>query len=542
MKINSLSKISKKAFINGKIFTISEKQPFAEAVAINYNRIVFVGSNNEVQSLIDSETQVIDLKGRLMLPGFIDSHVHFITGGLQLLGIDLKKAASIEEFKRILKEYALVNKGKWITGGNWDHESFERKELPVKEWIDPFTQDTPVFITRSDLHMGLANSLALKLTGITKYSSDPIGGLIVRDPKTGEPTGLLKDSAMNIVQNIIPKLSDEVYEKALIAALEEAKKNGVTSIHDITMQNDLKVYQKFEKENKLTCRIYSILPIDVYKNLIEIGIQFGFGSDKLKVGSLKAFADGSLGSSTALFFEPYEHEPLNSGLAMEIVTNGKLRELSMAADENKIQLSIHAIGDKANSVILDLYREIKNKNIGWDRRFRIEHAQHVLLNDIERFADIGVIASVQPYHAIDDGRWAEKRIGKQRVKDMFPFKSFLNAGVKMCFGSDWNVAPMNPLAGIYAAVTRRTLDDKNPDGWIPEQKISVEEAIKCYTINGAYAAFEEQIKGSIETGKLADFVILSDDILNIDPTKIKDVNVEMTVCDGEIIYTKEQDY
>jgi predicted amidohydrolase YtcJ len=347
---------------------------------------------------------------------------------------------------------------------------------------------------------------------------------------------------MNIVQNIIPKPSNEEYERALNAALEVAKENGVTSIHDITMQNDLKLYQKFEKENKLTCRIYSILPIDVYKNLIDIGIQFGYGSDKLKVGSLKAFADGSLGSTTALFFEPYEGEPLNSGLAMEIVTNGKLREWSLEADKNNIQLSIHAIGDKANSIILDLYQEIKNKNSGWDRRFRIEHAQHVLSNDIERFANIGVIASVQPYHAIDDGRWAEKRIGKQRVKDMFPFKSILIAGVKMCFGSDWNVAPMNPLAGIYSAVTRRTLDDKNPDGWTPEQNISVEDAIKCYTINGAYAAFEEHIKGSIEKGKLADFLILSNDILKIDPVKIKDVKVEMTVYDGEIIYEAEQNF
>ncbi|MCX6151459.1 MAG: amidohydrolase [Ignavibacteriales bacterium] len=536
MNTNLTSQTTKKAFINGKIYTVNNQQPIAEAVVTDGNKIIFVGSNAEAKTLIDKHTQVTDLNGRLMLPGFIDNHVHFLSGGFQLLGIDLRKAKSTKEFKAILKDYVSKNKSKWITGGDWDHEAWEVKELPAKEWIDDFSPTTPIFVNRFDGHMGLANSCALKLAGITKDTPNPDGGVIVKDLKTGEPTGMLKDNAMNLVYGLVPTPSEKEYEAALTAALDEAKKNGFTSVQDITYQNDLRTYQKFERENKLTCRIYTRLPVYDNENLSNLGIQYGFGSNKLKLGSLKAFADGSLGSSTALFFEPYVQDKTTNGLAMEIVTDGSLKKWSINADKNKLQLCIHAIGDSANSLMLDMFEEIEKINPVWDRRFRIEHAQHVIRTDVDRFAKLGVIASVQPYHAIDDGCWAEKRIGKERLKDIYPFKSFLNAGVKLCFGSDWSVAPLNAILGIYAAVTRRTLDDKNPGGWIPEQKISIEDAIKCYTINNAYASFEEKIKGSIEVGKLADFVILNKDILTIDPVMIKTVKVEMTVFDGEIIF------
>ncbi len=536
MTTNINSQISKKAFVNGKIYTVNPNRPFAQTVIVNGNKILFVGSNNEAKTYIDKNTEVIDLHGKLMLPGFIDNHVHFISGGFQLLGIDLRKAKSTKEFKGILKEYVSKNEGKWITGGDWDHEAWEIKELPHKEWIDEFSANTPIFVSRFDGHMGLANSCALKLAGITKETPNPDGGLIVKDPKTGEPTGMLKDNAMSLVYGVVPSPTDEEYEKAFAAALNEAKKNGFTSVQDITYKNDLKIYQKFERENKLTCRIYTRLPIYDSDNLIKLGIQFGLGSEKLKLGSLKAFADGSLGSSTALFYQPYVGEPKNVGLAMEVVTDGSLKKWSLESDKAKLQLSIHAIGDSANALMLDMFEEIVNTNPAWDRRLRIEHAQHVLPSDVDRFAKLNVIASAQPYHAIDDGCWAEKRIGKERLKDIYPFKSFLNSGVKLCFGSDWSVAPINAILGIYAAVTRRTLDDKNPDGWIPEQKISVEDAIKCYTINNAYASFEENIKGSIDVGKLADFVVLSEDVLSINPVKIKNVKVDMTVFDGEVIY------
>lgn len=523
---------NKKAFINGKIYTVNEKQPLVETVVIEGNKIVFTGNNNDAKSFIDKNTEVVDLKGKLMLPGFIDNHVHFISGGFYLQGINLRVAKSTSEFKQIIKDYAEKYPGKWITSGNWDHEAWEKKDLPTKEMIDDVTPTTPVFVDRFDGHMALANSYALKLAGITKDTKSPEGGLIVKDPKTGEPTGILKDNAMSLVYSIIPESTDEEYYKAALVALEHARQLGVTSVQDITYSKDLETYRKLEKENKLTCRIYTRYPISAFKDVDKNGIT---GNDILKIGSLKAFADGSLGSSTAWFFKPYAQDTTTTGLPMDIVTNGELREWSLAADKDKLQICVHAIGDRANNYMLNLYEEIIKTNPKWDRRFRIEHAQHLNASDIPRFKQLGVIASMQPYHCIDDGVWAEKRIGKDRLKDAYPFKSLLNSGAVLCFGSDWTVAPLNPLLGIYAAVTRRTLDGKNPDGWIPEEKISVEDAIRCYTINNAYASFEENIKGSIEVGKLADFVVLSEDILTIAPEKIKDVKVEKVVFDGKVI-------
>jgi len=528
----------KTAFINGKIYTVNDKLPIAEAVLIEANKIVFVGSNNDMLKLIDAATNVIDLKGKLMLPGFIDNHVHFITGGFYLLGIDLRPANSTKEFKQILKNYSEKNLGKWITGGYWDHEKWEVKNLPTKEMIDEVVSAQPVFVDRLDGHMGVANSYALKLAGITKDTESPDGGLIIKDPKTGEPTGVLKDNAMYLVTKFIPDpTADENYQ-ALLAALNEAKGLGITSVQDITYSDALTAFEKAKREGKLTCRIFTRWPIADYESLVKKNIKVGYGDDLIRMGSLKAFADGSLGSSTAWFFDKYNQDTTTYGLPMDIITDGSMERWCVDADKNHLQLSVHAIGDRANSWMLDLFEEITKENPNWDRRFRIEHAQHVRFQDIPRFAELGVIASVQPYHCIDDGVWAEKRIGPDRIKYTYPFKSFLDAGVKMCFGTDWYVAPLNPLLGIYAAVTRRTLDDKNPNGWIPEQKISIEDAIKCYTINSAYASFEENVKGSIEVGKFADLIVLSEDILTIDPVKIKNAIVEMTVFDGKIIYQK----
>ncbi|TFG97542.1 MAG: amidohydrolase [Calditrichales bacterium] len=530
----STAQLTQRAYVNGKIYTVNPLQPQAEVVVTQGNTIIYVGSRETAGALLE-ESRIIDLQGKLMLPGFIDNHTHFIGGGFYLLGIDLRPAKSTADFKRILKNYVKTRPGEWITGGNWDHEQWETKDLPSKEMIDDYSADTPILVSRFDGHMSLANSYALKLAGITRDTPSPSGGLIVKDKKTGEPTGVLKDEAAYLVSRLIPDSTPEQIEQAARRALQEAKENGITSLHDITYQSHLEIYQKLEREGDLTCRIYTRLPISEYKDLVDSGIRAGFGSDRLKVGALKGFADGSLGSSTALFFEPYTQDPTTSGLAMGIVTDGRLKKWALDADKNKLQMSIHAIGDKANAQILDMFAEIIDQNPVWDRRFRMEHAQHIRFEDIPRFAQLGVIASVQPYHAIDDGVWAEKRIG-DRIRYTYPFRSFLDAGVKLCFGSDWDVAPLNVLWGIYAAVTRRTLDGKNPDGWIPEQKITVEEAIRCYTINNAYAAFEENTKGSIEVGKIADFVVLNQDILTIDPVKIFDTKAIMTVLNGEIIY------
>jgi len=528
------------AFINGKIYTVNDKQPYAEAVIVEKNKIKFVGSDTRAQKYITSDTEVIDLEGKLMLPGFNDSHLHFTSGGNYLLGINLRPALTKKEFVNIIKDYVIDREGKWITGGRWDHELWPDKSLPTKELIDSVTPNTPVFVSRIDGHMGLANSLALRLAGITKNTPDPDGGIIERNPETGEPTGILKDNAMDLVYNIMPIRSLEDNIEGTLRALEEARKYGITSVQDITEPGELEAYQQIVKEGKLTCRIYSIWPISRYEDIVRAGITVRNEEGLIKRGALKGYADGSLGASTAWFFEPYAQDPSTSGLPMDIVTNGNLEKWAIDADRNRLQICVHAIGNRANAFMLDLYERIKNINSPWDRRFRIEHAQHLRRSDIYRFAEIGVIASAEPYHCIDDGVWAEKRIGAERIQTTHPYNSLLSSGAVVAFGTDWPVAPLNPLYGIYAAVTRRTVDGKNPNGWIPAEKLSVEEAIKCYTLNAAFASFEENIKGSIETGKLADFVVLSDDILTLDPGKIKDVTVDMTVFDGEVIYEKEQ--
>jgi predicted amidohydrolase YtcJ len=527
----------KTAFINGKIYTVNRQQTIAEAVVIEDNKIIFVGSNLEAEKIIDASTKVIDLLGKLMLPGFNDSHLHFTSGGYYLLGINLRKAKSKEQLVSILKDYVKNREGRWVTGGRWDHELWKVKKVPTKELIDDFTASTPVFVSRIDGHMGLANSKALELAGISKDTPNPDGGLIVKDPDTGEPTGILKDNAMNLVFNIIPEKSLEDNIEATYRSLEEARKLGITSVQEMTQPGELEAYEKIKTDGKLTCRIYSIWPIDKYKELTNKNIKVHSGDEYIRRGGLKGYADGSLGAKTAWFFNQYENDT-TYGLPMDIISNGELKKWALDADKNHLQLCVHAIGDKANNFMLNLYETIKEDNFKWDRRFRIEHAQHLITEDVKRYNKIEIIASVQPYHAIDDGVWVRNRIGKERELLTHIYKSFLDNDVVIAFGTDWPVAPLNPMYGLYAAVTRRTVDGKNPDGWIPEQKITIEEAIKAYTLDAAYASFEDNIKGSIEVGKLADLVVLSDDILTIDPVNIWNVKVAMTIFDGEIVYEK----
>jgi len=533
---SSLSVTADLVLISGKVWTVDGRRSLAEAVAISRDKIIEVGSNAAVRSFIGEKTKVIDLHGRLMLTGFIDNHTHFSNGGFQLASIDLRKARDENEFSELIRAWALAHPNEWITGGDWDHERWPGKPLPTKNLVDPFTSETPVFVRRRDGHMALANSYALKLAGITKATPDPPGGTIVRDPSSGEPTGILKDEAMTLVYKIVPGPTEEERRAAVRRAMREANRFGITTIHDISSWDDVRVFEELEKSGELTVRVYCRLPLSDWDRVAEEGKKVPYGTAMVKLGSLKAFADGSLGSSTALFFEPYVHDATTCGLATDIVLDGRLEKWALAADKAHLQLSIHAIGDRANSWVLDLCEKILQQNPSWDRRFRVEHAQHIHPKDFERFARLGVIVSAQPYQAIDDGCWAEERIGYERCKTTYPFRTFLDSGVKLCFGSDWTVAPLSPLLGIYAAVTRQTLDGRNTGGWIPDQKISVEEAITCYTLNNAYAAYEEEIKGSISPGKLADLVVFSDDILSIDPVKIQDVEVLLTVLGGRVVH------
>jgi predicted amidohydrolase YtcJ len=522
---------------------------FAEAVAIANGRVLAVGSDTEIRTYAGRNTKVIDLKGRLTVPGLIDSHAHFIGGGFQLLSVDLKDARSEEEFTRRIGERArTLAPGRWLLGGDWDEQAWASAKLPTRQMIDAVTENHPVFLSRYDGHAALANSLALKLAGVTRATPDPVGGVIVRDPTTGEPTGIFKDAAQDLIAKAIPPPSEAEMTEALRAALAEAARVGLTSVHSITVDGDswngsftgeIQLLRRAELEGWLTCRMYEIIPITRWEKLRDAGLAHDMGDDFIKLGAVKAFADGSLGSATAWMFEPFADDPANRGIPLPLMSPpAKMEALASGADRAQIQICIHAIGDRAIAEILDMYARLGGANAA-AHRFRIEHAQHMRPQDFARFARLGVIASMQPYHAIDDGRWAEKRLGHERARWSYAWRSMLAAGVPVAFGSDWPVAPLSPILGIYAAVTRATLDGKHPDGWFPEQRLTVEEALRAYTQGSAYAAFQENEKGSITPGKLGDIVVLSDDLFTIPPAKIKDAHVVMTIVGGKIVYRVE---
>lgn len=524
---------------NAKIWTGDKTRPMAEAVALLGDRIVAVGSSAEADAWRGARTKVIDAHGKLLLPGFNDSHVHFAEGGRQLDAVQLTDATSSKEFVRRIAERAkTTQKGEWILNGDWDETKWNPPTLPTKEMIDPLTPDTPVFVSRYDGHMALANSVAIKLAGVTAATPDPAGGQIVRDVQ-GNPTGAFKDAAMGLVYKVVPSPNHEQRVRAVKRALAHAASVGVTSVQNMNPDYaDVAVYAELLDHGELTTRIYAApLITDGAADQAKIGIRHAFGSPYLRIGAVKGFADGSLGSRTAYFFEPFSDQPNNRGLLSdEMQPLSAMRDRMMTADAAGIQLCTHAIGDAAISAVLDLYSDVVKAHGEADRRMRIEHAQHMAAKDFDRFAQLQVIASMQPYHAIDDGRWAEARIGHDRASRTYAFRTFLNHGVRLAFGTDWDVAPLNPMLGLYAAVTRATLDGKNPNGWFPEQKLTVEEAVEAYTMGSAYAEFQEKEKGSIAPGKLADMVILSDDIFSIDPVKIRDIKVLTTIVGGRIVW------
>jgi predicted amidohydrolase YtcJ len=524
---------------NGQVWTGDGRRPWAEAVAVQGERIVAVGTTGEIRRFVGRATRVINIKRSLVLPGFIDSHTHFLDGGLALLNVRLRGAKSREEFvARIGDKAGELAKGEWILNGDWDDQEFDPPELPRREWIDDQTADHPVCVNRHDGHMVLVNSLTLRIAGITAATSSPPGGEIVRDSKTGEPTGILKDAAIDLVTGHIPAPTTETRLKAAEAALRLAAENGITSTHDMAYDTGhFAVYQELLKSGKLTCRIYLYIPIREVDLYSRLSLKTPFGNDTLKIGGLKGFVDGSLGSSTALFFEPYTDNPQTSGLLhSDMFPPGIMEERLLAADSAGLQVAVHAIGDRANAVLLDLYEKVVARNGPRDRRWRIEHAQHLRPQDMERMAKLGIIASVQPYHAIDDGRWAERKIGPDRCRTTYAFRSLLDQGVKLAAGSDWTVAPLDALAGIDAAVTRRTTDGRHPQGWYPEQRISLEEALLAYTTGGAYAEFAETKKGKIREGFLADLVILDQNIFEIPPERIIEARVRKTIVGGRIVF------
>lgn len=550
---------------NGKVWTLDEKLPEAQAVAIRGSRIVKVGSNEAVQELFSpGYTRIINLRGKLVLPGFIDSHTHFDAAGRLLFGLNLLDVNDPENFVlRVAEVAARLPKGSWITGGYWGAYAQWEKGAPApavvpvklldpsKELIDPVTPEHPALIRSFDGKVWLANSLALQAAGITRDTPDPENGTIVRDHK-GEPTGLLRGEAYKLVTRIIPPPSFEQRLAEARYALAEARRWGVTSVHDNTGFEQLEVFKTLHRNGELTLRIWARMPLAEWARLKEYlrlyripPAQGGWGDQYIRLGGLKGWVDGIMGNSTALFFEPYNHQPDNSGRLREIMfPEGNLEQLVRAADREGFTVTVHAIGDRANRILLDTYERVFGENPPRDRHFRAVHAQVVHPDDFKRFGELKLITEVQPYHCIDDMRWLEERIGHARARTAYAFRTLLDAGAVLSFGSDWpgtsaSLYPINPLLGVYAAVTRQTLTSQPAEGWFPEQRLSIEEAIRFYTLNNAYASFEESTKGSVTEGKLADLVVLDRDILSLPPQELLHTQVLYTIFDGKIVYEKK---
>lgn len=520
---------------NAKIWTGDAQRPWAEALAVDGGKIVAVGSNADIQAA-GAPQRSIDARGRLIVPGFIDSHLHFIDAGRQLDSVQLRDVRTREELAARVQAFAAtLPPGAWITGGGWDSSNWGG-EFPTREWIDAVTGDRPAWLSRVDGHMGLANTTALKAAGVDRNTKDIPGGEILRDAD-GNPTGALKDNAMALIDRVVPAPSAELRERALNAAMKYVNAQGVTSVHNMGSFEDLDTFKHGAQAGTLTVRFYAVVPLAEWTRLRD-QIQGGLKSDEwIRVGGLKGFVDGSLGSRTAAFLEPFEGTSDERGLFLN--TPDDMYTWISGADKAGLQVMVHAIGDRANRTLLDIYERVAKENGPRDRRFRIEHAQHLAPDDIPRFAALNVTASMQPYHTIDDGRWAERYVGT-RIATMYAYRDLLDQGARLAFGSDWFVAPPTPLDGIYGAVTRRTLDEKNPDGWVPAQKISVEEAVRAYTSGAAHASFDEASKGTLAPGYLGDFVVLDRDVFAIPPEQIREARVDMTIVGGRVVYERAQ--
>jgi predicted amidohydrolase YtcJ len=520
----------------GRLWSAGGLPESATALAVADGRIVAVGSDHEIEALAGPRSERVDLSGGSLLPGFVDAHTHFIDGGLQLSRVSLRTTSTREAFSEEVAQWvARTAPGRWILGGDWDHELWGGR-LPSREWIDGETRHNPVAVTRLDLHTMLLNSRALEVAGIDEDTPDPPGGAIVRDLQ-GRPTGILKDEAMRLAWAVIPKRTPEEVEAALERAARHALSLGVTQVHDMANWAHLEAFRRARRQGRLPLRVYSAVRMAEIGELAELVRSEGRGDDRLWWGGLKGFVDGSLGSKTAWFHDPYSDDPESSGL---IVTD--LEELGgriAEGDRLGLQCIVHAIGDRANDWLLDQYESVARRNGPRERRFRIEHAQHLTASAIPRFGELGVIASVQPYHAADDGRWAEKRIGPERVRTTYAFGSLHREGATLAFGSDWTVAPLDPLKGIEAAVTRALIDGSCPNGWVPEERVSLDTALTAYTYGGAFAGFGETFAGSLRVGSLADLVLLSDDIFDVPPEELDRVTVDRTWVGGTMAYRRD---
>ena len=508
------------------------------AVAIAGGKILAVGDSAELARYIGSKTQVLDARGGLIMPGFADGHTHFVDGGFQLASIDLRNAASPQEFVRRIKEYAAhLKPGEWILGGDWDHTLWRGAPLPRHDWIDSVTPNNPLFLSRLDGHMALANAAAMRAAKVSRETRVPVGGEMPRDAR-GDPIGIFKDNAEGLVDAAIPAPSPEQEDSAVARALKYAASLGVTTTANMSASwANLAAYRRMEHAGRMTARVFLYLPIDEWKAVAEsAGRGGGGGVDWVRIAGVKGYMDGSAGSRTAYFFEPFSDSAGYYGLMHQ--PEAQMRAWVGAADSAGLQIAVHAIGDRANAIILAIYDSVTHAHGARDRRFRVEHAQHLRPREIPLFGARRVVASMQPYHAIDDGRWVEQRIGPERIKTTYAFRTLLDTDAPLAFGSDWTVASLDPMMGVYAAVTRRTLDDKNPGGWVPEQKINVGEALRAYTYGNAWATFNEQKWGTLAAGRFGDVVVLDRDPFAVAPESLGTIKPRYTIVGGRVVYQK----
>ena len=519
-------------YFNGNIYTGIKEDTRQNYIATKNNRILELGIDN-YSHLIRSNTKLIDLKNNFLLPGFIDNHTHFIYGGTKLNNISLQNSLTQYEFINAFREYIPnINNGLWLQGGNWDHENWGGA-LPNKSWIDSLTNNNPVLVSRVDGHMALANSKALEEANINENTPNPVGGVIVKDINTGIPTGILKDTAIDIVRKLIPKQSHSEQDSILKTSMNYASSQGITQIHDMATWDDLQTFRR--NKDKLTLRIKTYTWYEDWEKLIDLIDKYGKGDNILRWDGIKAMIDGSLGSRTAWMHNHYLDDKNTNGI-MRIKDTNSFKKMITNLDKNGIQLAIHAIGDKANDWIIKQSMNLNKVNGLIDRRIRIEHAQHLTKDAIEKIINNDIIPSMQPYGCIDDTRWMHKRINSDLMSRTYIFKTFIDKNVNLTFGSDWDVTPLNPLFGIYAAVSRKTIDGSNPAGWNPEQKLTVEEAISCYTNNNSYAVFSEKNIGVLQKDMLADFVVLSKDITSIKIDDILKTRVLNTIYNGKEVF------
>ena len=517
------------AILNAHVVTLNSKQPTAQAIATHEGKIIAVGSNREIRGYIGKKTKRVDAKNKTVIPGLVDCHVHMTGFGQFLQSLELRNVGSIKEIQRKLLDYAEKNPDKkWILGGRWDQERFSEKRYPTCWDLDAAVADKPVFLTRVCGHVGVVNSKALQLANITEETVIE-GGKIDLDQKTGKPSGVLRENALELVWKAVPKPTSKDLEEACAQACSNAVEAGLACVHwMIGSSEEVRAIQRLHAEGKLPLRVVLGIPIERLEDLVCLGLQTGFGNDMVKIGFVKILADGSLGGHTAALKEPYSDKPETCG--MMLYEQEELNRLVSKAHKSGLQVAIHAIGDLAIDIVLKVFERTLKEFPKKDHRHRIEHCSVLSPKLIKRMSHLELVASVQPHFVVSDF-WAVDRVGKIRGRWVYPFKTLIGEGLIVASGSDCPVEPINPILGIWAAVARKSS---------PEEALTVEEALRTYTINAAYASFDEEKRGTIEVGKLADLTILSDNLFKVQPNDIKNIKVNMTIVDGKIVYASEQ--